>query len=494
MRRFACHPLALVLGTLSVAWPAPAADHPVATTAEIARVLKGVRPGDTISLRDGTWRDAEILFEADGTPQRPITLRARTPGGVILSGRSNLRIAGRHLVVAGLCFHRADHRTDLIAFRRDSKRLASHCRLTNCAVVDCNAPDGSSETRWVSLYGDHNRVDHCAIRGKTTRGATLVVWLAGGPAEHRIDHNHFGPRPELKRNGGETIRVGDSKTSLSDARVVVESNCFEACNGEAEVISNKSCANVYRFNTFRRCSGALTLRHGHRCVVEGNVFLGQAARGTGGVRIVGEDHVVINNYFADLEGDDARAALAIMNGQPDSPPDGYAPVKRAVVAFNTFVDCKETLVVGLTDEDAGNRVPPEDCTLANNLIVGRRGPLVDLRVPPVRFHWRGNLVGGRDPGVGGLAGDRLVESPLGQEDGELRRPSPTSPVIGAAEGDDPLVRDDIDGQPRPARKDVGCDQVATVPVVRRPLHPADVGPSWSRDALTDREAKPDVPQ
>lgn len=462
--------------------PTPAADHRVGTASEIAGVLAAVQPGDTITLRDGPWRDAEILFDAAGTRERPITLRAQTPGRVIVSGRSRLRIAGEHLVVDGLVFNRASHRDDLISFRRDSRRLASHCRLTNCAVVDCNAPDGSPDTRWVSIYGHHNRVDRCWIEGKTGAGATLVVWLAGGPNEHRIDHNSFGPRPKLGKNGGETIRVGDSKTSRTVSRTVVEFNRFEQCDGEAEIISNKSCENVYRSNLFLRCSGALTLRHGDRCTVEGNVFLGRKARGTGGVRIIGEDHRIFNNYFADLEGSDARAALSIMNGSLDSPPNGYFPVKRAVVAFNTFVDCKQTLVIGLSDEDAGNRVPPEGCTVANNLIVGRRGPLIDLRVTPIDFHWQGNLVSGSGASLatGGLPGVRLAAVSLEGRHDEVRRPSPASPAVDAAEGIFPFVQDDIDGQPRGGRKDIGCDEVSIDPVLRRPPGPSAVGPVWRK--------------
>ena len=77
-------------------------------------------------------------------------------------------------------------------------------------------------------------------------------------------------------------------TNLS--RTVVENNLFEQCNGDVEIVSNKSGENVYRHNTFVECVGALTLRHGKGCVVEGNYFLGHLAPQTGGVRIIGEDH------------------------------------------------------------------------------------------------------------------------------------------------------------------------------------------------------------
>jgi len=60
---------------------------------------------------------------------------------------------------------------------------------------------------------------------------------------------------------------------MRNSRAVVESNLFDRCDGELEIISSKSCENVYRHNTFLDCAGMLTLRHGNRCTVEGNFFI-----------------------------------------------------------------------------------------------------------------------------------------------------------------------------------------------------------------------------
>ena len=95
----------------------------------------------------------------------------------------------------------------------------------------------------------------------------------GSPNRHRIDHNHFGHRPPLRRNGGETIRVGNSWSSMSSSGTLVERNLFDRCDGELEIISSKSSDNVYRQNTLRACAGMLTLRHGNRCLVADNYFL-----------------------------------------------------------------------------------------------------------------------------------------------------------------------------------------------------------------------------
>ena len=43
------------------------------------------------------------------------------------------------------------------------------------------------------------------------------------PNDHLIDHNHFGPRPPLGANGGETMRIGYSYQSMLKSRTVVDS-------------------------------------------------------------------------------------------------------------------------------------------------------------------------------------------------------------------------------------------------------------------------------
>jgi poly(beta-D-mannuronate) lyase len=44
-----------------------------------------------------------------------------------------------------------------------------------------------------------------------------------------------------------------------------------------------------------------TLRHGNGCLVEGNFFIGNHKRGSGDIRIIGENHAIINNYIEGVE-------------------------------------------------------------------------------------------------------------------------------------------------------------------------------------------------
>jgi poly(beta-D-mannuronate) lyase len=381
---------------------AKAAGKPAATPADLKTAIRSAKPGDTIVIRNGTWRDFDLQFTGEGRENQPITLRAQTPGQVILTGASRLQIFGRYLVVEGLVFQDGGAVHEVIAFRTSPKTLARFCRLTRCAVRAYSPADKTKGSKWVSLYGSDNRVDHCYFAGKTNLGQTMVVWLDPSSPEnrHRIDHNHFGPRPPLGENGGESIRVGDSSTSLLTSKTLVEANRFEACDGEIEVISNKSCENIYRGNRFEHCQGTLTLRHGNRCLVEGNVFLGEGKRETGGIRIIGENHRVIGNYLADLTGDNTRAAISMVQGIPNSPLFGYFQVKGALVEGNTIVNCVHPIVIAARVRDGV--LPPQNCTVRKNIVVGKGSRLVQILDPKSGVNWKDDVFYGGEVGVPGL--------------------------------------------------------------------------------------------
>jgi poly(beta-D-mannuronate) lyase len=454
----------------------------VSSVAQITASLTTNVAGDTIILTNKVWQDADILFKKSGTAVNPITLRAQTPGQVILSGNSRLRISGNWLVVDGLRFQNGYYtNSDVIQFRDTSSTLATNCVLSNCAIVNYNPPNGDVNNKWVSLYGLSNRVENCFFKGKTNLGTTLVVWLVSGQTNfynyHVVRRTFFGPRPLFHDNGDESIRVGDSGTSFQNSRTLVEENLFLGCNGDIEVISSKSCENVYRFNTFDSCVGTLTLRHGNRCTVQGNWFFGRGLPSTGGVRIIGEDHEVFNNYFSGLSGSGARSALCMMDGVVDSALSEYFQVQRALVAFNTFIGCTNNFTIG--QADGGGTLGPIDCTNANNIVRGTSSPLIRVLTQPTNFLWEGNIFSGATVGV--TNSGILNTNPLLVLSGDgLWRPATNSPAIDAAVGNYALVADDFDGQARPGLKDIGCDEASGEPATRGPLGAEDVGPTWMR--------------
>jgi poly(beta-D-mannuronate) lyase len=464
--------------TLPFVSSALSTDYKVTSVQEIKDALKNIQPGDNIILANGTWTDASIVFEGKGTAEKPITLKSETAGQVILNGSSDLKIAGDYLIVDGLIFNGGFTQDKaIIEFRKGSKTQSNYSRLTNTAIVDYNPSNRDTSYHWVSLYGTRNRVDHCYFRNKTNHGCLLVVWLGGKPNHHLIDSNYFGYRPEFGRNGAETIRIGDSNWSMSDSYTTVECNYFEECNGEREIISNKSCNNIYRYNTFIACQGALTLRHGNNCTVEGNYFFGREVKRTGGIRVIGENHRVINNYLAELRGDGSFSTISLMNGVPKSPLNRYFQVKNALIAFNTLVNNKSGIEIGV-GADNELSLSPTGCVIANNIVVGTNAPLVMEISKPENFKWDGNIFYGADPGIKLEEGITQVDPKLKLGLDSLYRPQRDSPAIGAAKGSYDFVKEDFDGQRRPQKKDVGCDQSSDKPINRRSILPVDTGYIW----------------
>ena len=362
------------------AWPLLAVAETIRVSDQQAfeKAVKGAEPGDVIELANGTWTDFEILFTGQGTEESPITLTAEEKGKVTISGKSNLRIAGKHLVVSGLVFKNGYTPTgEVISFRRNNDDLAYHSRVTEVVIDSFNNPERTERDSWVMLYGRHNRFDHNHLAGKKTNGVTMAVRLnseASQENHHRIDHNYFGHRPNLGSNGGETLRIGTSHYSLTDSYTVVENNFFERCNGEVEIISNKSGHNVFRGNVFLESRGTLTLRHGNDNLVENNVFFGNGVDHTGGIRLINKRQTIRNNYMQGLTGHRFASALTVMNGVPNSPINRYHQVEDSVIENNTVIDSLHIEMAAGSDEERS--AVPKTTSFRNNLIYNRDGASV----------------------------------------------------------------------------------------------------------------------
>lgn len=345
-------------------------------------VNKTWKAGDTIVMQNGIWRNQVLSFKGNGSAKQPIVLMAQEGGRVVMTGSSKVSFSGSYIEVKGLKFEGVYTGNDaVVSFRTSSSEVAVNCRMTDCAIVGYNVADSSIDTKWVSLYGKNNQVDHCFFENKTNSGTLLVVWLkeAAGAVGHRICNNFFGYRKAnvdaqgKELNGQEIMRIGDSSTSMEYARCWVADNYFERCDGEIEIISNKSCGNIYTNNTFYECSGMLTLRHGNDCMVQGNYFFGNGKKDSGGVRIIGQGHLVYNNYMQELTGRDYRAAICIVRGKPNSALNEYYQVKNAQVMFNTIVNCAVGLVVNYNSDPAICTLPPIGTRVEHNHIYNSEG-------------------------------------------------------------------------------------------------------------------------
>jgi hypothetical protein len=384
---------------------------PVSGAPALGPALAAAMPGDCLVVADGAYGD--LTVGAKGTEAAGIQIRAANRGKATAG---NLHIASAaYVTVEGFALS-----TILI---ENSK----NARVTRCQVR------GPGNGYWVRVElqkgcqngctagppgtSDGARIDHCDIGGGSS--SSDIFNPTGLSTNTRIDHNYIHDTV-----GSHVMTVGCCGPTFDyhDTNAIIEYNLWsKARPTSAEMVSIKSSAAHFRYNTVIGSGGDVDIRAGRHNNIYGNWIFGG-----GGIRVYEDDHKIYNNYVA--------AGLQVGPGNA-----GHAAVKNAIIVFNTFLG-------GISLSGTGNK-------FTNNLIVGgaANGP--------------GNLAG---------AADALGLSKVG----DIYLLSATSKAVGAAT--DPaafsFVTDDITGVPRGPKPDVGAQQFATPPGMRKPLTPADVGP------------------
>ena len=366
----------------------------------------------------------------------------------------------------------------------------------------------------------HNRVDHNIFQNKNTPGHYITIdgsFDNTGSEEvyyqsqhDKIDYNYFKNNGPRAVNEQESIRIGWSEMSLSSGYTTVEHNLFEDCDGDPEIVSVKSSDNIISHNTFIRSYGTLSLRHGNRNKVEGNYFfgddkpIGTSPAGsdlyTGGIRIYGTDHLIINNYMEGLNGTrwDAPITLTLgdaIDGQSSNLSKHFR-AERVTIAFNTLVNNNNGIEIGFDNNNNFSK-DIEDITISNNLITSSKNSLVKIvdtdNDQGDNITWQNNLLHPTDNATL-LSGARttsfddnevISENPFLEFDNSMNvwRTTALTPLydntlnVGSIDGD-------IDGQVRPIISNPGADHYSLESIRYKPLTPDDVGPNAFEDGTT----------
>jgi parallel beta-helix repeat protein len=462
IRRVATTALAGIVAVAVV--PSAAAAAPRVTTvssiAQLQSAADAAQPGDRIELADGAYTTSgAITLRRSGNSSAPITIAAQHVGGAEIRGSNGFAFADAdYVVVEGFRFRHGGG----VSVPAGSH----HVRLTR-NVVQLTSSSGN----WVTVTGNDVEVDHNTFQNKSTEGVFLQISGPGDSAmaqRTHVHHNYFHDHTFSGSNGGESIRLGYSYRQLSSANAVVEYNLFERANGDSEAISVKSSDNTVRYNTLRDSKGSITLRHGNRNLVEGNIMLGSTA----GIRFYDNDHVIVNNLIQGGTGQLIAGSGDVADDTTGS--TAHARPDRVLVAFNTVISDRANVVqVG----QGTDRLGPNQCTFANNIVVGGgSGAVLDID-EATGLTWQGNIVWAGTGGNAPSSGYRVVNPALTTDAGGLRRLSSASPAIDAAAGSYPQASRDLDLQTRAGAKDVGADEYVSGGTQRRPLTPADVGPN-----------------
>ena len=467
----------------------------VHNTDELVQAVESIEPGDQLLLADGVYKDVQLKISVSGTAENPVMIRAENAGKVSFEGLSNLKLGGTYITIKDIQFKNG-HTPDnaVIQFKIDDQHIASHCRITNCVIESYNQPNRYTPDHWVEFWGRHNQLDHCYIAGKSNNGPTVRVFLKGNEHirnYHQIVNNYFGPRPRKGGPHGETIQIGESYTSMTPSYVIVRDNYFERCNGEVEVISSKSNFNEFRNNIFYECEGSLVLRHGNYCLIDGNRFIGNPnSQFMGGIRVINTGHWITNNYFYQLQADEFRAPLAIMNGIPKSPLNRYNQVTDVVVAYNSWIDCRTpwqfSVGANMKKKDVLPRseirsARPRRVLLANNLVYNHQTDPQPIKMydklDGIRFE--GNVFHNGDQQVS-LAGIVNSDLQLKQETDWLYVPDgdAAQELSAVYHGFDfEQIETDLFGNSRRGKNRVGAIAGTVAPATAK-IDKSKYGPDW----------------
>jgi len=302
-------------------------------------------PGDEVEIKNGNYNNWAIAVSAKASLAKPIIIRAEKSGLVTFSGsitKPVFKISGDYIFIKGINFKNAVlSKTGLLIELNASN---------NCRISDCNFSENQVQSQFTPLVvvsgnGSNNIVEGCSfVTNVDNQDVQVKITKESCPKFTLIEDNIFSDKVKVSwpnGNGGECVQVGQDPVLLGNQRpeTTVRKNRFIRCNGENEVISNKSSGNKYLNNYFEDNDGELVMRGGHDCVIADNTFKG----GTGGIRINGTGHMVISNKI-----DGIQTAIRLMYGMAKGKEEigFYIAASNCTIKNNTLSNATTGILIG----------------------------------------------------------------------------------------------------------------------------------------------------
>jgi len=145
----------------------------VSSNEEIYKAVEGVVPGDTLFLRDGIYRDIQLIVKRSGSAGAPVLLRAENPGKVFFTGNAKVELRGDYLILEGIYFKDGNRNT--VEWQSHGPGLVaiygSHNRVTQCTFDAFDEANSAYITTSLNEDGrvpQHCRIDHCGFFNKIT--------------------------------------------------------------------------------------------------------------------------------------------------------------------------------------------------------------------------------------------------------------------------------------------------------------------------------------
>lgn len=356
----------------------------------IQNKMTNASAGTEIVIKNGSYKDVNLNFTTSGTDAKPVILRAETPGKVIFTGDSSLKISGSYLVVEGIRYEEITNLTPIVL-------SGNNCTIRDCALYKFGATSDTIDTvrHWLNLSGSNCLIENCffSTNPSVAKGQMISGDARDTNVRNTIKNCYFGDIAYQTENSYEAIRLGSSVYSFNNCKSKIQGCFFYQCNGEGETISVKSCENIVRYNTLYDNHGGIVLRHGNRNQVYGNLFVGGDSdknyRETG-IRVIGEDHKIHDNYFYNLPVKSPVLLLANGCSYDGIQNSWYYPVRNAEIYNNTIIGGDRTLTIGNYVENKEN--------LSKNTVMAPQGKIYNNAI--VSYSGTNPLMQNGDPDAG----------------------------------------------------------------------------------------------
>ncbi|MEO0967765.1 MAG: chondroitinase-B domain-containing protein, partial [Cyanobacteria bacterium J06639_18] len=422
---------------------------------EIDDAIAQAKPGDSLVLKDGVYRDLSVHLNQPG-----IEFRAETPGGVTITGSSDIYIEADHVSVSGFKFDRITDDMAVVQFSG-----ARYSRLSNNAFYD----SGNGVKDHIIDLGSssqYNRVDRNLMVGNKSIGIAV-----GGTRKisskrdnieqlnnwyNRIERNYLKdvPYPGGSVNGREGIQLGQLKNSADagiTGRSIVEYNLLENVDYDPEVISVKTNDNIVRFNTIRGSkNGGLVVRAGDDNLVEGN-FIFDAKEG---IRINGTNTKVVNNYI---------------KGTKRGIRFRYEP-SNATVANNTIINTKDFGITAEVEPDF-----PWSANIYNNFLQSDNGILFDASLNLGEVSTIGNITNPQGIAKLGLLPGSSPGNKISQSNSKLFKSDQLEQQDSKISAIDGSIFQESDNN----RTGINDENIPHISPDNEPLTSNDVGAFWT---------------
>jgi len=266
MRRSALMLMLLVANVVKLS----AKEFVIGTVEELNEIQGKAHPGDVITIKDGIYSGWKAEVKVSGTAAAPIMIRAQHAGKVVFTGDVTdvvFEVKGSFILLKDLSFKdcvlsKANGKTGLLI----NLNSTESSRITACVFDNNSVKQQFMALVRISGNGKNNIVDRCSFsKNKDNQDLQVSVSKESCPQNTIIRNNLFRDKEPVSwknNNGGECVQIGQDPVLLGTikANTLVRDNTFIKCNGEPEVISNKSSGNSYISNRFENCEGELVMR------------------------------------------------------------------------------------------------------------------------------------------------------------------------------------------------------------------------------------------